>query len=73
VTAVREARDAVVATLEDGSEERGDVLVGADGFSSAVRRALHGEEPPRYAGYTAWRALVTLPAPWPRPRRALEV
>src|SRR5690606_6339720 len=36
----------------------GDVLVGADGLHSVVRQALHGHQPPRYAGYTAWRGAV---------------
>lgn len=36
----------------------GDVLVGADGLHSVVRQALHGDQPPRYAGYTAWRGVV---------------
>jgi 2-polyprenyl-6-methoxyphenol hydroxylase-like FAD-dependent oxidoreductase len=38
--------------------ERADVLVGADGINSAVRADLLGPDPPRYAGYTAWRSLV---------------
>lgn len=37
-----------------------DVVLGADGINSTVR-ALHwpGAAPPAYAGYTAWRAIVT--------------
>ena len=37
---------------------RGDVLIGADGLNSVVRAAVHGPAPPRYAGCTAWRAVV---------------
>jgi 2-polyprenyl-6-methoxyphenol hydroxylase-like FAD-dependent oxidoreductase len=33
-----------------------DVVVGADGIHSAVRRSLFGEEPLRYGGHRAWRA-----------------
>jgi 2-polyprenyl-6-methoxyphenol hydroxylase-like FAD-dependent oxidoreductase len=33
-----------------------DVVVGADGIRSAVRRSLFGEEPLRYGGHRAWRA-----------------
>jgi 2-polyprenyl-6-methoxyphenol hydroxylase-like FAD-dependent oxidoreductase len=34
----------------------GDIVVGADGIRSAVRRSLFGEEPLRYGGHRAWRA-----------------
>ncbi|MGW4094321.1 FAD-dependent monooxygenase [Nocardia sp. NPDC004750] len=37
----------------------GDVVVGADGIRSVVRRAVCGEIRPRYGGYTAWRLVVT--------------
>jgi 2-polyprenyl-6-methoxyphenol hydroxylase-like FAD-dependent oxidoreductase len=37
------------------------VLVGADGLGSAVRAQLHGDAPPRYSGYTCWRAIATTP------------
>ena len=40
VTAVEQGEDGVVARSTDGSEERGDLLVGADGLSSVVRRAI---------------------------------
>jgi 2-polyprenyl-6-methoxyphenol hydroxylase-like FAD-dependent oxidoreductase len=36
----------------------GDLLIGADGLNSTVRAGLFGPEKPRYAGYTAWRAVV---------------
>jgi 2-polyprenyl-6-methoxyphenol hydroxylase-like FAD-dependent oxidoreductase len=44
--------------LAGGEEERADILVGADGLRSKTRAALLGPEKPRYAGYTAWRAVV---------------
>jgi 2-polyprenyl-6-methoxyphenol hydroxylase-like FAD-dependent oxidoreductase len=52
----------VVARFRDGREERGDLLVGADGLRSTVRSQLLGLEEPRYSGYTSWLALVDLPA-----------
>jgi 2-polyprenyl-6-methoxyphenol hydroxylase-like FAD-dependent oxidoreductase len=48
----------VSAVFEDGSRERGDVLIGADGIHSVVRRSLFGDEKPRYAGYYAWRGVA---------------
>jgi 2-polyprenyl-6-methoxyphenol hydroxylase-like FAD-dependent oxidoreductase len=48
----------VAVFLADGREEYGDLLVGADGLRSTVRAQLLDDGPPRYAGYTAWRAVV---------------
>lgn len=59
---VHQDADGVRATFADGSSAQADVLIGADGLYSVVRSALHGERPPRYAGCTAWRAVVPFPA-----------
>ncbi len=48
----------VMVSLAGGVEERADLLVGADGLRSRVRASLFGPTSPRYAGYTAWRAVV---------------
>lgn len=40
--------------------ERYDLVIGADGLHSAVRRVLGGPEP-EYCGYTCWRAVVPDP------------
>ena len=49
--------DGVVARFADGSEERGDILIGADGLRSTVRRVLRGDEQLRFARYASWQAL----------------
>jgi 2-polyprenyl-6-methoxyphenol hydroxylase-like FAD-dependent oxidoreductase len=46
--------------LANGETLRGDVLIGADGVGSVVRRALHpGEPPPRASGLRALRGVVS--------------
>jgi 2-polyprenyl-6-methoxyphenol hydroxylase-like FAD-dependent oxidoreductase len=56
IEAVEQHNDEVVARGADGSEERGDLLIGADGLGSVVRSAV-ADVRPRYAGYTAWRGV----------------
>ena len=48
----------VTARFEDGSEACADLLVGADGVDSTVRRLLLADGQPRYAGYIGWRAVT---------------
>lgn len=49
--------DGVSVDLGDGTLQA-DALIGADGIHSAVRTALFGEVPLRYAGYACWRGLA---------------
>ena len=48
----------VTVTLEDGTRESGDVLIGADGIHSLVRNQVFNPEAPRPSGYVAWRGMV---------------
>ncbi|MFD0358031.1 FAD-dependent monooxygenase [Streptomyces sp. NPDC127110] len=50
--------DGVLLEFADGTTGRADVLVGADGVHSAVRRALAGDDAPVYSGNSALRGLV---------------
>jgi 2-polyprenyl-6-methoxyphenol hydroxylase-like FAD-dependent oxidoreductase len=50
----------VRAQFADGREERGALLVGADGLESVVRGQLLGEAPVRPSGYAHWFGFLDL-------------
>lgn len=52
----------VTAQFADGRQKHGGALIGADGIHSVIRTQMFGAQRPRYAGYTAWRGVTTLPA-----------
>ena len=58
LTRVAQDADRVTATFADGTEERGDLLIGADGTRSTVRAQYLPDIQPTYAGYVAWRATL---------------
>ena len=50
--------EGVRAYFSDGETVDADFLVGADGIRSTVRQQCLPDVSPRYAGYSAWRALI---------------
>jgi len=50
--------DHATVTLSDGSILRADIVIGADGFKSALREQFLPGVGLQYAGYIAWRGLV---------------
>lgn len=62
LTEFSQDEEGVTATFADGREERGDLLVGADGIRSTVRAQLLGAAPPDYAGYTQWQTVTAGPS-----------
>ena len=55
---IEETEHAVRTHFTDGSHAEADLVVGADGLFSTVRRQFLPEVQPKYAGYVAWRGLV---------------
>lgn len=58
LTGLREMGEGVTLDFEHGATATADVVIGADGIHSAVRRHLHEEVPPVSSGQAAYRALV---------------
>jgi 2-polyprenyl-6-methoxyphenol hydroxylase-like FAD-dependent oxidoreductase len=63
VVEVEQSEDRVTVRADDGTVATVDALIGADGIHSAVRRAVLGDVPIRYAGYTCWRGIAPVIAP----------
>ncbi|MES2631375.1 MAG: FAD-dependent monooxygenase [Pseudomonadota bacterium] len=50
--------DSVRVEFENGHVDHADVVIGADGIHSAVRRSLFGDEAPRFTGNMCWRGVI---------------
>jgi 2-polyprenyl-6-methoxyphenol hydroxylase-like FAD-dependent oxidoreductase len=64
LTSLNQDNQKVSLNFEDGSVAESDLVIGADGIKSVVRKILFGEVPLRYSGQTCWRGMTkfTLPA-----------
>lgn len=58
VASYEDKGERVLLTCEDGSRTEADMLIGADGFRSAVRAQMQPEVLPIYSGYVVWRCLA---------------
>jgi 2-polyprenyl-6-methoxyphenol hydroxylase-like FAD-dependent oxidoreductase len=58
LTGLRDDGSHVTAIFADGTTATGDILIGADGLHSVVRKVLHGTEAPRYTGWGNLRGLA---------------
>jgi salicylate hydroxylase len=58
LAALEERVDGVDLGFDDGSRASAEVVIGADGIHSAVRRAVVGEDRPDFTGVVAFRSVV---------------
>jgi salicylate hydroxylase len=57
-----EGEDGVVLRFQDGRQVTADIVVGADGVRSAVRRHVTGGAAARYSGTSAFRGIIPIEA-----------
>jgi salicylate hydroxylase len=55
---VTQHTDRVEVQFHNGATADADIVVGADGIHSTVRKAVMGQESPRFSGHVAYRGLV---------------
>lgn len=61
VQSLQQQADKVSVQFNDGSTSTYDVVVGADGIRSTVRRLEFGESRPTFRGQVGWRFIAALP------------
>jgi 2-polyprenyl-6-methoxyphenol hydroxylase-like FAD-dependent oxidoreductase len=55
---VLERVDGDTAVFADGTRDKADLIIGADGVYSTVRRQFLPDVQPRFANYVAWRGII---------------
>jgi 2-polyprenyl-6-methoxyphenol hydroxylase-like FAD-dependent oxidoreductase len=62
VQSVHQQESGIAAVFTDGAQDRYDVIVGADGIASGLRKLLFPEAPgPRFTGQACWRLTTERP------------
>lgn len=55
---VLERVDGDTAVFADGTRDKADLIIGADGVYSTVRKQFQPDVQPRFANYVAWRGII---------------
>eukprot|EP00933_Yihiella_yeosuensis_P045482 TRINITY_DN40869_c0_g1_i1.p1 TRINITY_DN40869_c0_g1~~TRINITY_DN40869_c0_g1_i1.p1 ORF type:complete len:403 (+),score=81.40 TRINITY_DN40869_c0_g1_i1:100-1308(+) len=73
VVEVHDGNESVQVVFRDGSTAEGDILVGADGINSFIRRQVFGNVHKVYSGFKVWWMISDEPAPAHLQHAAAEV
>lgn len=60
---VEQTNSKVTVVFQDGTSAEADIVIGADGIKSAVRKSIFGDLPLRYSGQTCWRGMAKFTLP----------
>ena len=60
---VEQSESKVKVVFQDGTSAEADIVIGADGIKSAVRKSIFGDLPLRYSGQTCWRGMAKFNLP----------
>jgi salicylate hydroxylase len=58
LTGLEERGDRIILAFANGAQVDAEIVIGADGVRSVIRRALYGDDNPAYTGQMVWRALL---------------
>jgi len=55
---LEERSDRTILAFANGAQVEAEIVIGADGVRSVIRRSLYGDDNPTYTGQMVWRALL---------------
>ncbi len=58
LTGLEERGDRIILAFANGTQVEAEIVIGADGVRSVIRRSLYGDDNPAYTGQMVWRALL---------------
>src|SRR5246127_4109417 len=58
LTGLEERSDRIILAFANGAQVEAEIVIGADGVRSIIRRSLYGDDNPAYTGQMVWRALL---------------